>query len=250
MEKHQLKPTTLAPDCLAGQIILITGAGGGIGRALALAAAQHGATCILLGKTLKKLEAVYDEITAQGWPEPAIHPLNLIHAQPKHATELAQSIEQMFGRLDALVHNAGISGNITPLEYLPPEKWQAVIQLNLNAPFLLTHACLGVLQKSVSPSILFTTADEGLKGKAYWAAYCASKFGLRGLAESLHEELEANTAIRVNCINPGKVRTTFRTLNYPGVEPASLTPPEEIMPYYLQLLCPQQDLRGKWVEVA
>lgn len=251
MIQLELAKTAIEPNCLAGQIILITGASSGIGRTLAFYAAKYGATVILLGKTLKKLESIYDEITSAGFPEPAIHPLNLARAEPKDAFALAQSIESMFGRLDGLVHNAGVSGRICGIEHLAPEKWQEVIQINLNVPYLLTHALLPLIQQSKDPSILFTAAEESQTGKAYWSAYSASKFGIVGLAQSLHQELEDNTEIRVNCINPGKVRTALRISSYPGIDPSSLTAPEDIILNYIYLLSPAaKPIRGKCIKVA
>lgn len=243
---HKIQGDTSLKD----KVILITGAGDGIGRALAIEAAKQGATTILLGKSLKKLEAVYDEIMANNSPEPAIHPLNLLQAQPKDADELATSIHNLFGKLDAIIHNAGMAGVITPLEHLAPEKWADVIQLNLNVPYLLTHAVLPLLKKCDSPSILFTSANESTKAKAYWSAYCASKFGIMGLAQSLHEELE-NSTIRVNTINPGVVRTNLRVKAYPGLDPLSFPAPEEVVPYYLYLLSDQgKHIRGKAVDIT
>jgi NAD(P)-dependent dehydrogenase (short-subunit alcohol dehydrogenase family) len=248
MENVTLNHIENASNCLQGQVLLITGASQGIGRALALSAAKHGATTILLGKSLKKLESLYDEIVQAGYPEPAIHPLNLLRIQPKDAYELAQSIQGMFSRLDGLIHNAAVTAQICEVELLQPEKWQEAIHVNLNAPYLLTHALLPLLKQSTNSSILFTTADESLKGKAYWSAYSASKFGLLGLAQSLHHELETNTDIRVNCINPGKVRTSLRIGAYPGIDPNSLPLPEEILTHYLYLLSPHaKHVRGKWV---
>lgn len=220
---------------LAEKIILVTGASRGIGKALALSTASQGATVILLGSQLKKLEAVYDEIVAHGYPEPAIFPINLLRTQPEHIDELVHNIGQQFGRLDGLVHNAGISGQITPLEHLLPHKWQEVIQINLNIPYLLTHKLLPLLKLSISASIIFTIADEALNAKAYWSAYSASKFGIMGLAQALQQELETNTRIRVHCVNPGKVRTALRINAYPGIDPLTFPAPEEIMPNYLGL---------------
>ncbi|MGD9591246.1 MAG: YciK family oxidoreductase [Candidatus Berkiella sp.] len=234
---------------LKDQVILITGAGSGIGRSLAMHAAQMGATTILLGKTLKHLETLYDEIMANNYPEPAIHPLNLLQAQPKDANELATSIQNLFGRLDAIIHNAGCTGPITPLEHLAPQKWIDVIQLNLNVPFLLTHALLPLLHLSSKASILFTSANESTHAKAYWSAYSASKFGIMGLAQSLHEELE-NTHIRVNTINPGVVRTNLRIKAYPGIDPLTFTSSDDVVPYYLYLLSEQgKHIRGKAVDI-
>lgn len=250
MDKFKLNPRFDTSGLLQNKVILITGASDGIGRVLAFQAAKQGATVILLGKSIKKLESLYDEIVAAGYPEPAIHPLNLLRAEPQHAAELAQSIKGMFNRLDAIVHNAAISGQICQIEHLSPAKWQEVIQLNLNVPYLLTHALLPLLQESAHASILFTTADEATQAKAYWGAYSASKFGIMGLAQSLHQELETNTAIRVNCINPKKVRTSLRVKAYPAIEPETLPSPEEVIPHYLYLLSDQaKEVRGKLVEV-
>jgi len=250
MDKLKLTLPALSPHCLANQVILITGAGKGIGRALALAAAKHGATTILLGKSIKNLESVYDEITSNGYPEPALHPVNLLQLDPKGANEVLENITQMFGRLDALVHNAGISGPITPLELIPPHKWIEVVQLNLNVPFLLTQALLPLLKKTQHASILFTTANEANLAKAYWGAYSASKHGVKALAKTLHEELENNTDIRVNCLNPGKVRTAMRLNAYPAVDPERFTNPDDLMPYYLYLLSPAaKAIRGKTIDL-
>jgi NAD(P)-dependent dehydrogenase (short-subunit alcohol dehydrogenase family) len=221
---------------LQGKVILITGASRGIGRAVALKAGECGATVILLSKSVKKLEAVYDEMVERGYPEPAIHPMNLLNMTPDDANTLAESIEKMFGRCDAIIHNAGISGSITPLEHLPPHKWQEVIHLNLNVPYLLTYALLPLLKKSDHASIIFTTADEAFEPKAYWSAYSASKAGINALAKSLHEELENHTSIRVSCINPGKVRTALRINAYPGLDPESFPLPESIAERYIELL--------------
>jgi NAD(P)-dependent dehydrogenase (short-subunit alcohol dehydrogenase family) len=250
MQSTTLTPVSLSAQCLKGKVILITGASKGIGRAIALKAAEYGATVILVSKTVKKLEAVYDEIVSLGYVEPAIHPLNLANMSPDDAATLAQSIEKMFGRCDAIIHNAGISGPITPLEHLAPHKWQEVIQLNLNVPYLITHALLPLLKQSDSASILFTSADESKQAKAYWSAYCASKFGILGLAKSLHEELENNTAIRVNCINPGKVRTALRLNAYPGLDPESFALPETLSKYYVYLLSNEANsLRGREIKL-
>lgn len=230
------------------KVILVTGASRGIGRALALAVAKEGATVILVSKSVKKLEAVYDEITALGYPEPAIHPINLVKMTPDDAHTLAESIEKMFGRCDAIIHNAGISGPITPVEHLAPHQWQEIVHLNLNVPYLLTYALLPLLKKSTTASILFTTADEANRGKAYWGAYSASKSGVRGLAQTLHEELENNTTIRVNCINPGKVRTALRVNAYPGIDPEEFPAPESITEHYIRLLT-DPTIRGQEIAI-
>lgn len=234
---------------MQGKVVLVTGASKGIGRAIALEAGKQGASVILVSKSVKKLEAVYDEMMALGYPEPAIHPINLIKMTPDDAHTLAEAIEKIFGRCDALIHNAGISGPITSLEHLTPHQWQEVIHLNLNVPYLLTHTLLPLLKKSPSASILFTTADEATQAKAYWSAYSASKFGIRGLAQALHEELENNTHIRVNCINPGKVRTALRINAYPGLDPEDFPLPETLTKHYIRLLT-DPTIRGQEVKIV
>lgn len=235
---------------LQDKVILITGASRGIGRALALKCAEFGATVVLLGKSLKNLEAVYDEIVAKGYPEPAIHPINLLKMTPEDAKTLSDSMQQLFGRFDALIHNAGISGPITPIEHLAPHHWQEVIHLNLNVPYLLTHALLPLLKQSEAGNIIFTLADEASTPKAYWGAYSASKAGLRAFAKSLHEELENHTSIRVNCINPGKVRTALRVNAYPGLDPQSFVLPEDIVHHYIQILSDETHSRNQEIAIA
>ncbi len=214
------------------KVVLITGAGQGIGRALSIDLAKGGSTVILVGKTLKKLESVYDEIVALGAPEPAIYPINLLNMTPEHANECVENTRRLFGRLDVLIHHAGISGPICQVDHLAPHQWQQVVHLNLNVPYLLTHAFLPLLRQTAHSKIIFTVADEASHPKAYWSAYSASKSGLVAFAQSLHEELEANTTISVHCINPGKVRTAFRMRAYPGIEPESLTAPEKAIESY------------------
>ncbi len=227
-----------SPTLLADRIILITGAGDGIGRAAAKSFAAYGATVILLGRTTRKLEAVYDEIEQAGHPQPAIYPMNLEGASPNDYESLANTFETEFGRLDGLLHNAALLGTLTPLEHYDVSAWYQLMQVNLNAPFLLTKACLGLMKQAKEASIVFTSSNVGRKGKAYWGAYSVSKFGIEGMMQVLADELEANTAIRVNSINPGAVRTRMWKEVYPGKEPETVQPPETIMPLYLYLMGP------------
>lgn len=237
-----MKPYTPAPDLLTSRRILITGAGDGIGRAAALTCARHGASVILLGRAAKKLEKVYDEIEHQGSPQPALLPLDLATATPSHYEQVAQTIEQEFGGLDGLLHNAADAGTLTPLEHYTPEMWFRVIQVNLNAAWLLTRTCLPLLHKSADASIIFTSANVGRQGRAYWGAYGVSCFGLEGLTQILAEECAAEGRLRINSLDPGAVRTGMRSRLYPGEDRATLPAPETIMPAYLYLLGP--DSRG------
>ena len=233
---------TPAPDLLAARHILVTGAGDGIGRAAALAFAAHGASVILLGRTGSKLEKVYDEIERRGGPQAAILPLDLAQATPMHYDQLAQTVEKEFGRLDGLLHNAADAGTLTPIDLYEPEMWYRVMQVNLHAAWLLTRACLPLLRKSADASIVFTTADVGRQGRAYWGAYGVSCFGLEGLMQIVAAELSSTENIRANSLNPGAVRTNLRSRAYPGENRDALAAPEDIMPAYLYLFGP--DSRG------
>jgi NAD(P)-dependent dehydrogenase (short-subunit alcohol dehydrogenase family) len=226
-----------APEqLLAGRIILVTGAGDGIGRAAAKSYAAHGATVVLLGRTLDKLESLYDEIEAAGYPQPAIVPLNLESATEHEYMELANTLEQEFGRLDGLLNNASSLGVRTAIENYDPTIWSQVMQVNVNASFMLTQALLPLLHESSDASIVFTSSGVGRKGRAYWGAYAVSKFATEGFMEVLADELENTSPIRVNCINPGATRTQMRVTAYPGEPPQTNPAPADIMPVYLYLM--------------
>lgn len=227
---------------LANRVILVTGAGDGIGRVAAKTFAAAGATVILHGRTLAKLEAVYDEIEAAGGPQPAIVPLDLSTASPADYHQAAETIGQEFGRLDGVLHNAAVLGDITPLDAYDPDTWDFVMKINLRAPFLLTQALLPLLKQSPDASVIFTTSSVGRRARAFWGAYAASKCGIEGLSQMFADELMNTSNIRVNCINPGATRTKMRASAYPGENPYSLKAPEDIMGPYLYLMGP--DGRG------
>jgi NAD(P)-dependent dehydrogenase (short-subunit alcohol dehydrogenase family) len=230
------------PDLLKDRVLLITGAGYDIGAAVAQAAAACGATVILLGRQVRPLEVVYDAIEAAGGPQPAIYPLNLETAGEAEYSLLAQRLAIEFGRLDGVLHAAAELGTLSPINFYRPEEWNKVLQTNLTAPFLLTRAVLELLKQSADASVLFTSADVGRQGRAYWGAYGVAYAGVENLAQSLAAELEENTPIRVNTIDPGKVRTELRARAYPGEDPSLLPTPDQIVNTYLYLLGP--DSRG------
>jgi len=221
---------------LKEKVILVTGAGDGIGRVAALTFASYGATVLLLGKTESKLNAVYDEIEARKFPQPALLPFDLNSSDPDQYKIIAKVVEESFGRLDGLLHNAGILGDRSSIESYKAKRWMDTLQVNLNAPFLLTQALLPLLKKSTDASIIFTSSGVGRTGRAYWGAYGVSKFATEGLMETLADELVDTTKIRVNCINPGPTRTTMRAQAYPAENPESLKTPEQLMPTYLYLI--------------
>lgn len=224
------------PALLADRVILVTGAGDGIGRAAARSFAAHGATVILLGKTQGKLEQVYDEIVADGHPEPIIVTLDLQYLTPDTARELATTIEQETGRLDGVLHNAALLGSMTTVEDYSPDRWQQVMQVNVHAAFLLTQALLPLLREAPDASIVFTSSSVGRKGRAFWGAYAVSKFAVEGLAQTLADELEAVSAVRVNTLNPGATRTRMRSAAYPGEDPNSRPTADSLMPLWLYLM--------------
>lgn len=234
------------PQLLADRVILVTGAGDGIGRAVSLAFAAHGATVVLLGRTVAKLEQVYDRIKQAGGAEPAIYPMDLEGAVADDYADLAGRIDGQLGRLDGLLHNAAQLGALTAIEHYDPVTWLRVIQVNLNAPFMLTRACLPLLKRAADASVLFTSSGVGRRGRAYWGAYAVSKFGLEGLTQILADELEENSSVRVNSINPGAVRTAMRATAYPAENRAALPAPEEIVLPYLYLMGPDsREVRGQ-----
>lgn len=230
------------PDLLKGRIILVTGAGRGIGEAAAKAYAAHGATVLLLGKNEENLDRVYDEIEAAGHPQPAVIPFNLETALPHQYDELAAMVEREFGRLDGLLHNAAIVGPRTPIEQLSGDHFMRVMQVNVNAAFMLTSTLLPLLRLSEDASVIFTSSSVGRKGRAYWGAYAVSKFATEGLMQVLADELDGDENLRCNTINPGATRTDMRAKAYPGENPSVNPLPEAIMPLYLYLMGP--DSRG------
>ncbi len=229
---------TARPDLLQGRVILVTGAGRGIGAAAAKAYAALGATVLLLGKTEANLNEVYDQIEAAGHPQPVVIPFNLETALPHQYDELAVMIEDQFGRLDGLLNNASIIGPRTPLEQLSGDNFMRVMHINVNATFMLTSTLLPLLKLSEDASVVFTSSSVGRKGRAYWGAYGVSKFATEGLMQTLADELEGVAPVRSNSINPGATRTAMRAQAYPSENPQNNPLPEEIMPVYLYLMGP------------
>ena len=223
-------------DLLKDRIILITGAGSGIGRAAALAYAQSGATVILLGRDVKKLEAVYDEIESAGYPEPAITPVDLESAGEPQYQELVNGIHNEFGRLDGLLNNAGYMGPLMPYQTINLDQWQKILQINLSASFALSKFCFPLLQAAENASVIFSTSTAGRKAFAYSSAYTVAKHGVEALVQVLFLELENTSNIRVNSVNPGPCATALRLATYPAEDPATLPQPEELVPVYLYLM--------------
>jgi NAD(P)-dependent dehydrogenase (short-subunit alcohol dehydrogenase family) len=236
---------TYKPDVLANKVVLITGAGDGIGKQAALTYASLGATVILLGKTTKKLEEVYDTIVAQNHPEPAIVPLDLKGATKQNYLDMVDTIKSQFGRLDGALLNASILGELSPFTQIHEQIWGDVMQVNVNAQYLLSQALLPLLANTKASSLIFTSSGVGSKGTAYWGAYSVSKFATEGIMQVIADEYE-NTSVRTNAINPGATDTNMRSTAYPAENKDKLASAEDIMPLYVYLMSDEShDVNGQ-----
>lgn len=239
---------SVSQDALKDKVILVTGAGAGIGRQAALSFAEHGATVILLGRNVKNLEFIYDEIEKAGYAQPAIIPLDLKGATKQNYLDMADTIESQFGRLDGLLHNAGVLGTLSPFDQIEEDIFDDVMQINVKAEFLMTQALLPVLKKAEAARVLFTSSTVGHSGRTFWGSYAISKFATEGMMQILADELSATT-IRVNAINPGATQTRMRAKAYPGEDANQLKTPLDIMPHYLRLMDPAEtSINGQCID--
>ncbi|CAM4025441.1 YciK family oxidoreductase [Vibrio vulnificus] len=239
---------SISTDALKDKVILVTGAGAGIGRQAALSYAKHGATVILLGRNVKNLESVYDEIEASGYPQAAIIPLDLKGATKQNYIDMSETIEGQFGRLDGLLHNAGVLGTLSPFDQISEEDFDDILQINVKSEFLMTQALLPLLRKAQAGRIIFTSSTVGHSGRAFWGTYAISKFAVEGMMQILADEF-SNSPIRVNAINPGATRTRMREKAYPGEDANTLKTPADLMPLYLHLMDPATtDVNGQCID--
>ena len=244
-------PKNFTPDreLLEGRAILITGAGSGLGRALAIECARAGASVILSGRNGAKLERVYDEIEAMGAPQPAIAVLDLAVATAVDYDGLARVIGEEFGKLDGLIHAAGLLGDRTPLEQYDVPTWCKVLHVNLTAPFILTQVLLADLRKSADASVIFVSSGVVKQSRPFWGAYAVSKTGLEAVRSMLSEELEGEENIRVNSVNPGRVRTAMRAAAYPAEDPNTVPTAESVTGPFLYLLSARgRGIDGQFIE--
>lgn len=238
-----------APDLLAGKAVLITGAGRGLGRAVALAVAAHGATPILLGRDPRALEKLADEVEAAGGHSPVLVPMNLEGATVDDHAKVADLLAARIPALDGLVINAAMLGEICPIENYDPLQWARVFQVNVHSAFLLLRTCMPLLRRATSASVVFISSSVGRRARAYWGAYAASKFALEGLMQTLADELRDRAAIRVNSLNPGRLRTRMRAQAYPAEDPAGLPEAALAAPYVVHLLSNVHPWHGETLEL-
>lgn len=225
-------------DDLNGRIVFVTGAAGRLGRVASIACARHGATVILSDRKLTELEAVYDEILTHGYPEPAIYPIDFAGATEKDYEELARTIDREFGVLHGLLHSAAAFASLGPVSNIDVRDWSSVLNVNLNAPFILTRVLLSLLQKSADGSIVFTSDSSARKANAYWGVYGVSKIAVEGFAGILADELESAAKVRVNTLVPGPVDSPLRKMAFPAESPERRINAESLEKLYIHLLGP------------
>ena len=232
----EIDKITFKSNILKGKTIVISGAGSGIGRQAAKSFSEHGANLILLSKNIKKLETLYDEIIDEKKNDVIIQPLNFEIAEENDFEKIISAIKDKYPSIDGLLNNAGVLGEKKPLEQYNYATWKNVIKVNVDASFLLTKSLLPLLKKSNSSSIIFTSSGVGRKGRAYWGAYSISKFATEAMMQIFSEELQNTSSVRVNCINPGAVRTNMRESAYPAENPGTNPSANKIMKPYLYLM--------------
>ena len=225
-------------DLLRGRTILVTGAGDGIGSCAARTFAWYGAHLVLLGRTQAKLEQVFDWISENTATDPVIVTCDLEVADRSAFDELAAQILDHYGKLDGLLHNAGLLGPRVPLAHYDSESWRRLMQVHVTAVFELSAALMPALEAATDAPVLFTSSTVGRQGRAYWGAYAVSKFAVEGLAQVMADETSASS-IRVATINPGATRTAMRAAAYPGEDPGTVATPEQRMAAYLYFMGPE-----------
>ncbi|MGD8926860.1 MAG: SDR family NAD(P)-dependent oxidoreductase, partial [Thioalkalispiraceae bacterium] len=216
--------------------------------------AAHGATIILLGKTVNKLENLYDEIEKNGGPQPAIMPMDLESADETAYENLSEAIYDNFGQLDGLILNAATLGQHSPIVHIDFEQWTRSLTVNLTANFLFLKHCSGLLNQAGRASVIYVSDQLALHGKAYWGTYATCKAAGLNLMQTVADEWDANTQIHLNSIDPGPMSTAFRRQAFPGEDPDAQPQPETVTSAFLYLMDPGENWpNGKhfqWISAA
>ena len=239
-----MKMTTALPlepqqASLADRVVLVTGATGGLGKAISHACAQAGATVVIHGRVVRKLEALYDEIMAAKLPEPVILPLDLARAEAADFANVASALDAQLGRVDALVHTAALLGSLGPLEHQSFDNWLSLLRVNVAAPMGLTRIVMPLLARAPDGSVVFTLDSRGQEPRAYWGGYAVTKAAIAALAHELADEWENRPNLRVNAVVPGPIRSPLRNQSHPGEDPARLPLPDALVPLYRHLIAGQ-----------
>jgi NAD(P)-dependent dehydrogenase (short-subunit alcohol dehydrogenase family) len=227
---------------LQDRVALITGASRGIGAALALELAKLGAQCVLVARTQGGLEEVDDAIRAAGGKPATLLPFDLQKAE-KDIDMIGPSIVERFGRLDILVHNAGVLNKLTPVAHIEPRDWAEVMAVNLTASWRLIRSCDPPLRASDAGRAVFVTTGRVLRPRAYWGMYGASKAGMEHLVTTWAQEVEG-TPLRVNLVDPEIVATKMRAAAMPGEDPATIPQPADVAPGIAALCLPSETRNG------
>jgi NAD(P)-dependent dehydrogenase (short-subunit alcohol dehydrogenase family) len=231
---------------LKDRLALVTGASRGIGRALALALAQHGAHVVVVARTIGALEELDDEIRKDGGKATL---LQLDLSKGDKIDQLGPTLFQRWGKLDIFVGNAGVLGPLSPLHHVTEDAWNQVIDINLSANWRLIRTLDPLLKRSDAGRAVFLTSGAATGKYAYWGPYGVSKAGLEALVKTYAHELE-DTSVRVNLVNPGPVRTGMRAKAFPGEDPNTLPAPDELVPLFLELVSPECDFSGRVINFA
>jgi NAD(P)-dependent dehydrogenase (short-subunit alcohol dehydrogenase family) len=231
---------------LKDRLALVTGASRGIGRALALALAQHGAHVVVVARTIGALEELDDEIRKDGGKATL---LQLDLSKGDKIDQLGPTLFQRWGKLDIFVGNAGVLGPLSPLHHVTEDAWNQVIDINLSANWRLIRTLDPLLKRSDAGRAVFLTSGAATGKYAYWGPYGVSKAGLEALVKTYAHELE-DTSVRVNLVNPGPVRTGMRAKAFPGEDPDTLPPPDALVPLFLELVSPECDFSGRVINFA
>lgn len=231
---------------LEGKIALITGASRGIGRAVALRYAAEGAHVILVAKTIAALEEVDDEIQALGG-QATLVPMNL--REFDKIDQMGQALHDRFGKIDIVVGNAGVLGDLTPMSQLKIKMWNEVMDVNVTANWRLIRSMEPLLRQSDAGRAIFLSSGTTKAPRAFWAAYAVSKAALENMVQTWAEELH-KTNIKVNLIDPGATRTRMRAQAYPGEDPMDLKTPEELADLFLELALPTCEKHGEVVRYS
>jgi NAD(P)-dependent dehydrogenase (short-subunit alcohol dehydrogenase family) len=223
---------TEATGVLAGRICLVTGASRGIGRAVARRYAQEGADLILCARTVGALEELDDEIRAINGKTSLLVPMDLRNFDT--IDQLGAGLYERYGKLDVLVGNAGVLGQMSPLTHTEPKAWQEVIDVNLTANWRLIRSLDPLLRRSGAGRAIFVSSGVARDARAYWGAYAVSKAALEMLVGIYAREIQ-QSSVRANLIDPGRTRTRMRATAYPGEDPATLPAPEDVTEPFVRL---------------
>lgn len=234
------------PQRLTGRVALVTGASRGIGASVAKAFAREGAHVILLARTVQGLEEVDDAIQAVGG-KATLLPLDL--ARTDQIAAIGPTIAERFRRLDILVANAGILGDLSPIALSDPKIWERVMKVNVLANYHLIRTLDPLLRGSDAGRAIFVTSGASRLHMPFWSAYAASKAALEEMAATYAGEV-AHSPLKVNILDPGAVRTAMRAEAFPGENPLTLHDPDSIAESFIELASPEYSKTGKIVVAA